>query len=113
MRLAGAVEDRFGLSLTVRLPDVLHMQYGEHYPFRVTESNFTAAGGQFFGEIFGHVKSDRNGPENADGQAREWALSSVARSGWVIRSMSSPPWAAIKWLVEAVKRVNLQGSVSF
>src|SRR5437588_5744927 len=46
-----------------------------------------------------------------DGHSREWAFNSAAFSAGAIRLTSSPPCGAIKWLVEADKRVNLPGSL--
>src|ERR1700719_1772087 len=48
-----------------------------------------------------------------DGHSREFRLSSLAASGWTIRLTSSPPCGAIRWLVGAVKSLNLPGSLKF
>jgi len=49
------------------------------------------------------------GVRSHEGHSRECALSSSIRSGCAISSASSPPCGGIRWLVEAVKSVNLPG----
>src|SRR3989442_14829481 len=48
-----------------------------------------------------------------EGHSRECAFSSLIRSGWTTRLTSSPPWGGIRWLVEAVKSLNLPGPFRF
>ena len=48
-----------------------------------------------------------------EGHSRECAFSSLIRSGWATRLTSSPPWGGIRWLVEAVKSLNLPGPFRF
>src|ERR1700690_4498859 len=42
-----------------------------------------------------------------EGYSRDWALSSVIRSGCAIRSISSPPCGGIRWLAVFVKTLDL------
>src|SRR2546430_14740973 len=48
------------------------------------------------------------GVRSQEGHSREWDFSSLARSESTMRLTSSPPCGAIRWLVDAVKCLNLQ-----
>ncbi len=69
MRRAGAGKNRFSFGFAIGLPDVLHVQHGEHHAFGIAQRDLAAARRELLGEFFGDVERDGHGPENAAGQA--------------------------------------------
>ncbi len=65
---AGAAEDQFRFPFPVRVPDFLHVENGEHHPFRVPESKRRTRreGG---GKLLGNIECDGHRPQGAVRQA--------------------------------------------
>ena len=64
MTEAGCVEYGLRFFATIRFPNFFHMQQRQHHSFGVAQGNLALSGRERFREIFGHAKSNGNGPEN-------------------------------------------------
>src|SRR5258708_1332444 len=69
MRGASGAEYRFGLGLSIRLPNVLDVKHGQHHAFGIAQCNLAASRGKFLGKLISDVKRDRDWPQNATCQS--------------------------------------------
>ena len=66
---ACAVKDGFAFSPTIGLPDVLHVQNGDHDALGVAQRDLGATGLEGLGEGLRNIKGDRHRPKKAAAQS--------------------------------------------
>ena len=85
----GGAEHRLGLRLTVRTPDVLHVEDGQHHALGVAEGQ-AVAGRQLVGQRFADVERDRDRPQRAVSEPHAGADGTVVARSHEPRQWGEP-----------------------
>src|SRR6266436_2887899 len=69
MTKTGGVEYGLRFLATIRFPNFFHMQQRKHYSFGIAQGDLALCRRKRFRQIFGHIQSDGDWPENTAREA--------------------------------------------